>query len=102
LFPWQSGTVKPSWFNTGRRGHRSKKEKNVRPRQVVGALLIVVGLVSLLLGGFSWTREKTVLDIGPVEATTQERETIPIPPIVGGLVLAAGVVLLVIRPKQRA
>jgi hypothetical protein len=74
----------------------------VRPRQVVGTLLIIVGLVSLLLGGFSWTREKTVLDIGPVEATTRERETIPIPPIVGGLVLAAGVVLLVIRPKQRA
>jgi hypothetical protein len=69
---------------------------------VIGTLLIIVGLVSLLLGGFSWTREKTVLDIGPIEATRQERETIPIPPIVGGLVLAAGVVLLVIRPRQRA
>ena len=61
-------------------------------------LLIVVGLVSLLMGGFSWTREKKVIDIGPIEATTRERESLPIPPIVGGLILAAGVVLLVVKP----
>ncbi len=68
-------------------------------RQVIGILLIVVGLVSLLMGGFSWTREKTVIDIGPIEAKTRERETIPLPPIAGGLLLAAGVILLVVRPK---
>lgn len=62
-------------------------------------LLIVVGLVSLLMGGFSWTREKKVIDIGPIEATTRERESLPIPPIVGGLILAAGVVLLVVKPR---
>jgi hypothetical protein len=71
-------------------------------KQIVAVLLIIIGLVSLLLGGFSWTREKTVLDIGPIEATTRERETIPIPPIVGGLLLAGGVVLLIVRPRQRA
>ena len=65
-------------------------------------LLIVIGLVSLLMGGFSWTREKTVLDIGPIEATTREHKTLPIPPVVGGLVLAAGVLLLVVRPRARA
>jgi hypothetical protein len=72
----------------------------VRTRQVVGILLIVFGLVSLLWGGLSWTREETVLDIGPIEATRQERETIPIPPIVGGLLLASGVLLLVIRDRK--
>jgi len=71
-------------------------------KQVVAILLIIIGLASLLLGGFSWTREKTVLDIGPIEATRRERETVPIPPIVGGLLLASGVVLLVVRPRQRA
>ena len=74
----------------------------MRLRQVIGTLLIVIGLVSLLLGGFSWTREKTVLDIGPIEATRRERETLPIPPVVGGLLLASGVVLLLVRPKARA
>ena len=69
----------------------------MKTKQVIGILLIVVGLVSLLMGGFSWTREKKVIDLGPIEATTRERETLPIPPIVGGLLLAAGVVLLVVK-----
>ena len=69
-------------------------------RQIIGILLVVVGLVALILGGISWTREEKVLDIGPFEATTRERETIPIPPIVGGLLLAGGVVLLVLKPRK--
>ena len=71
-------------------------------KQVIGTLLIVLGLVSLLWGGISWTREKTVIDLGPIEAKTHERETIPLPPIVGGLLLASGVILLVVRSKARA
>ena len=71
----------------------------MKTKQVIGILLIVVGLVSLLMGGFSWTREKKVIDLGPIEATTRERESLPIPPIVGGLILAAGVVLLVVKTK---
>jgi uncharacterized membrane protein YidH (DUF202 family) len=73
----------------------------VKTRQVIGILLIVIGLVSLIWGGISWTREETVLDLGPIQATTREREGIPVPPIIGGLLLAGGVVLLVVRPKQR-
>ena len=74
----------------------------MRTRQVIGILLIVFGMISLLWGGISWTREETVVDLGPIEATTRERETIPIPPIVGGLLLAGGVVLLVVRPRHGA
>jgi uncharacterized membrane protein YidH (DUF202 family) len=74
----------------------------VTTRQVLGILLIVFGLVSLIWGGISWTREETVLDLGPIEATTRERESIPIPPIVGGLLLAGGVALLIVRPRQKA
>ena len=74
----------------------------MKTKQVIGILLIVIGLVSLIWGGVSWTREETVLDLGPIEATTRERETIPVPPILGGLLLAGGVGLLLIggrRPK---
>ena len=71
----------------------------MKTRQVVAVLLIVVGLISLLMGGISWTREKTVLDLGPIEANTRERETIPLPPILGGLLLAGGVALLVMKRK---
>ena len=69
-------------------------------RQIAGILLVIVGLVSLIWGGISWTREEKVLDIGPFEATTRERETLPMPPIIGGLLLAGGVVLLVLKPRK--
>ena len=72
----------------------------MKTRQVLGVLLIVFGLISLIWGGISWTREETVLDLGPIEATTRERESIPIPPIIGGLLLAGGVVLLIWRPTK--
>ena len=49
--------------------------------RIAGFVLIVVGLVGILWGGFSWTRDKTVVDVGPFKATTQTRETIPFPPV---------------------
>ncbi len=51
-------------------------------RQIAAILLIVVGLISLLLGGISWTRRETVLDIGPIEATTQS-DRLPVTPVSG-------------------
>jgi hypothetical protein len=62
--------------------------------KVLGIVLVVLGVIGLAYGGITWTREKTVLDVGPVEVQTQERETIPFPPIAGGLCLVAGIVLL--------
>jgi hypothetical protein len=67
----------------------------------VAVLLILVGFVWLLMGRLTWTREKTVIDIGPIQAKTQEQETIPLPPILGGLMLAGGVALLLWRPRVR-
>jgi uncharacterized membrane protein YidH (DUF202 family) len=72
----------------------------VKTRQIIGILLVVVGLVSLVWGGISWTREETVLDLGPLQATTRQRESIPMPPIIGGLLLAGGVVLLLVKPRK--
>lgn len=72
------------------------------PRRITGLVLVIIGLVSLLWGGISWTREKTIVDIGPIEARSQERETIPLPPILGGVALAAGVILLVAPGRVRA
>jgi hypothetical protein len=71
-------------------------------KYVIGSLLVVIGLVSLLWGGFRWTQEKTVVDIGPIEAKTEEHKTLPIPPIVGGLLLVGGIVLLAVPMKRRA
>ena len=69
-------------------------------KRIIGAVLVVLGMVSLLWGGISWTREETIVDIGPIEARAEERETIPLPPILGGVALAAGA-LLMLWPSRR-
>lgn len=74
---------------------------NVNVRYLVGFALVVIGLVSLLVGGFRWTQQKTVIDVGPLKATTEEHKTLPIPPIVGALVLVGGIVVLVVPTKRR-
>jgi hypothetical protein len=65
--------------------------------KALAVVLIAIGLVGVLYGGFSWTRKDKVVDAGPIEITTDKRESIPISPIAGGVILAVGVVLLVKR-----
>lgn len=67
--------------------------------RLVAIVLIVLGVVGLAYGGISWTRQETVLDAGPIELSTEKRETLPVPPIVGGVCLVAGIALLVMRPR---
>jgi hypothetical protein len=64
-------------------------------KNLIAMVLIVLGLLGLLYGGFTYTREKKVLDIGSVEVTRQEHERLPISPIIGVVVLVSGVLLLV-------
>jgi hypothetical protein len=70
--------------------------------KIIGFVLIVIGLLSLAYGGISYTRKEKVLDIGPIEATAEKRETIPLPPILGALVLAGGIVLVVSGSKKKS
>jgi uncharacterized membrane protein YidH (DUF202 family) len=67
--------------------------------KILGIVLIVLGLVVLAYGGISWTERDTVIDAGPIEVTREDTERLPIPPIIGGLILTAGVVLLVVRRR---
>jgi hypothetical protein len=69
--------------------------------KIVGILLIVLGIVALIYGGISYTREETLVDLGPIQAKTQTRETIPLPPILGGLALLGGVALLIADSRKR-
>ena len=68
--------------------------------RIVGIVLIVIGLISLALGGISYTTKEKVVDIGPIEATAERHKTIPLPPLLGGLALAGGVVLLIVGSKK--
>jgi uncharacterized membrane protein HdeD (DUF308 family) len=68
---------------------------------MIGLVLVIIGIVALAWGGISWTRERTVVDVGPIEATAEERETIPLPPVLGVVSLVGGILLLVVPEKRR-
>jgi len=69
--------------------------------RIVGIVLIVIGVISLAIGGISYTRREKVIDLGPIQATAERQKTIPLPPLLGGLALAGGVVLLIAGSKKR-
>ena len=69
---------------------------------LVGILLAILGILALVYQGFSYTRQEKVLDVGPIHATADTREHVPLPPIVGGLALGVGVILLAMGAKQKA
>ncbi|MGH7826282.1 MAG: DUF3185 domain-containing protein [Candidatus Binatia bacterium] len=72
----------------------------MKPALLIGIILIVLGIVALAYQGITYTSREKVLDLGPVEATAEKEKTIPLPPIVGGLALAGGVILVVIATRK--
>lgn len=68
---------------------------------VLGILLGVFGVLALVYQGFTYTHRKKVVDIGPIQATADRQEHVPVPPIFGGVALAAGAVLLVMGARQK-
>jgi len=74
----------------------------MKPITWIGILLVIVGALALAYQGISYTRHEKVLDIGPIQATAEKHERIPLPPILGGLVLVGGVTLLVIGARRKS
>jgi hypothetical protein len=61
----------------------------------LAVILVIFGVLALVYQGFTYTTQKKVLDVGPIQATKQEHHTVPLPPILGALALIGGVVILV-------
>ena len=68
--------------------------------KILGFVLVILGILALVYGGISYSRQRTVLDVGPFKATATEQRNIPLSPIVGGIALLSGIVLLVV-PRRR-
>ena len=62
---------------------------------LIGIILIVIGIVAFMYQGITYTTREKVVDIGPIQMTADKTKTIPLPPIVGGVALLGGIVLLV-------
>lgn len=70
--------------------------------KILGFVLVAFGALALIYGGISYSRERAVLDVGPFKATATEQKNVPLSPIVGGIALLGGVLLLVVPRKRLA
>jgi UDP-N-acetylmuramyl pentapeptide phosphotransferase/UDP-N-acetylglucosamine-1-phosphate transferase len=74
----------------------------VKPISWVGVLLIVLGALVLAYQGINYTRQKNVVEVGSVHVTTETHERISLPPILGGIALVGGVVLLAVGARNKS
>jgi hypothetical protein len=70
--------------------------------KVLGIILIGFGILMLVYRGFSFTQEKKVAQIGPIEINKQEEKSIGWPIYAGGVAMAAGVFILLSSGKKKA
>lgn len=67
---------------------------------LTGIILIVIGIVAFAYQGITYTTREKVVDLGPIQVTADKTKTLPLPPIVGAVALAGGIVLLVMGNKK--
>ena len=70
--------------------------------KIIGIVLVVFGILGLAYGGITWTTSEKVVDLGPLQVTHDKTQSLPLPPIAGGICLIAGVVLLVVGGRQNS
>jgi hypothetical protein len=72
----------------------------MKPIAVAGLVLIVLGLAALAYQGITYTNRETVVDLGPIHATADRQKTVPLPPVLGIVAVAGGVVLLIAGARK--
>lgn len=72
----------------------------MKPIVLVGIALILIGIVGLSYNQITYTSKEKILDIGPIQATAEKEKSIPLPPLLGGLVLVAGIGLVAVGYKK--
>jgi uncharacterized membrane protein len=73
----------------------------MKPIMVIGIALIALGVVAFAYQGITYTSREKIIDIGPIQATHETRKTIPLSPILGGVSLAGGIVLVLIGNRAK-
>ena len=76
-------------------------EKAIKMSKMIAIALLIAGTLGLIYGGFSYTKDTTVVKLGPLEVTAKEKQTVNVPLWLGVGAIVIGGVLLVIGGKGR-
>jgi hypothetical protein len=91
----------PLWFN---RTHRIRlgawETDRMNLTRLAGVVLIVAGVLGLVYGGFSFTKETHDIKLGPIELSVKEKESVNVPIWAGVAAIAAGALLLIVGGKK--
>jgi UDP-N-acetylmuramyl pentapeptide phosphotransferase/UDP-N-acetylglucosamine-1-phosphate transferase len=72
----------------------------MRGTVIAGLVLIVLGVAALVYQGITYTTQKKAVDMGPIQITEKQKHTLPVPPIVGGIAVVAGIALIALGGKR--
>jgi hypothetical protein len=67
---------------------------------IIGIILIILGVLGFIFKSVSFTTEKEVADVGPIEIKSEEKETVPIPEILSGIAIAGGIILIAVGSRK--
>lgn len=68
--------------------------------RIIGIILLVAGILAMVYQGITYTSQETVLNVGPVEVTAQEKKSIPLPPVLGAIGIVAGITLILVDRRK--
>jgi flagellar basal body-associated protein FliL len=77
-----------------------EKRGSMRPKIIIAIILIALGIAALAYQGITYTTREKVVDFGPIQMTAEKSKTIPLPPILGAIAIAGGIVLLVVGGRK--
>ena len=72
----------------------------MKPRIIIAVILVTLGIAAFAYQGINYSTREKVVDIGPIQVTSEKTKTIPLPPIIGVIALVGGIVLLVVGVKK--
>ena len=68
---------------------------------IVGIILVAIGVISLIYQGVPLTTREKVVDFGPLQAYREKKKTIPLPPVIGVLAIAGGILMIVAGVRKK-
>jgi len=77
------------------------RKKNMNGTKIVAIALIVAGVLALMYGGFSYTKDTTAVKLGPIELSVKENKTVNVPMWAGVGAIVVGALLLVLDGRNR-